>query len=316
MLQKTKETRSKKILCIYHHNCADGFGAALIVQRYYGEGNVEFFGGVHGDAPPNIAGREVLIVDFSYPLDTLRDMADKAESLLVLDHHKSARDALSELPFAGQSLAEYQEGHKHRRDSGRDWAALFDMERSGAGLVWDFFYPYAAGVGKRPRMIDHIEDRDLWRFNLPHTKEIQSVIFSHPYDFETWFFLAKRIDFEDSRKIVIQEGAAIQRKHDKDINELLLTTQRKMVIAGFEVPVANLPYTMASDAGHIMAKSMPFAATYFDTENHRVFSLRSSADGEDVSAIAKKYGGGGHRNAAGFRVPLGWEGDSTARQSV
>lgn len=78
-----------------------------------------------------------------------------------------------------------------------------------------------------------------------------------------------------------------------------------MVIGGFDVPVANLPYTLSSDAGHEMAKGQPFAACYWDTPDGRVFSLRSAPDGQDVSAIAKQYGGGGHRAAAGFKVPPG-----------
>ncbi|WP_277343388.1 DHHA1 domain-containing protein [Pseudomonas viridiflava] len=35
--------------------------------------------------------------------------------------------------------------------------------------------------------------------------------------------------------------------------------------------------------------------------------MRSTDEGLDVSEIAKLYGGGGHRNASGFRVPFGHE---------
>ena len=53
-----------------------------------------------------------------------------------------------------------------------------------------------------------------------------------------------------------------------------------------------------------MAESEPFAACYLDTADSRVFSLRSRREGGvDVAKIAESYGGGGHRNAAGFRVP-------------
>lgn len=78
-----------------------------------------------------------------------------------------------------------------------------------------------------------------------------------------------------------------------------------MNIGGYNVPVSNLPYAMSSDAGHIMGKGEPFAACYTDTEKGRVFSLRSSPEGVDVSEIAKQYGGGGHKHAAGFTIPLG-----------
>jgi hypothetical protein len=98
------------------------------------------------------------------------------------------------------------------------------------------------------------------------------------------------------------EGEAIERKHFKDMREMLAVTMREMLIGGYRVPVANLPYTMASDAGHEMAKGKPFAACYWDTPKGRVFSLRSSDDGVDVSEVAKQYGGGGHCNASGFTV--------------
>ena len=101
------------------------------------------------------------------------------------------------------------------------------------------------------------------------------------------------------------EGEAIERKHFKDIAELLKVTTQRMEIAGHDVPVANLPYTMSSDAGHQLAQGEPFAACYWDTPDGRVFSLRSSDDGLDVSEIAKRFGGGGHRNAAGFKLAPG-----------
>lgn len=79
-------------------------------------------------------------------------------------------------------------------------------------------------------------------------------------------------------------------------------------IGGYDVPVANLPYTLASDAASKMAADFEdgrfFAATYYDTGTDRVYSLRSCPHGMDVSQIAASYGGGGHRNAAGFKIPL------------
>jgi uncharacterized protein len=89
-------------------------------------------------------------------------------------------------------------------------------------------------------------------------------------------------------------------------------SKRRMNIGGHNVPVANLPYTLSSDAGHLMGKGEPFAACYMDDPTGRTFSLRSAPDGIDVSEIAKNYGGGGHKHAAGFKVPIGWEGDETS----
>lgn len=297
-----------KTLCIYHGNCADGFGSAWVVRKALGN-DVEFHAGVYQDDPPDVSGRDVLLVDFSYKLPVLRQMAEDARSVLIIDHHKTAADDLSELIRVDDFL--FHEWIEAMGIGVPNIAAVFDMERSGAGITWDFFFPNE----QRPKLIDHIEDRDLWRFNLPGTREIQAAVFSYPYDFEVWDELMESIDSIPS---LLTEGAAIERKHHKDVAELTKVVTRPMKFRapwldgpaaadlGFvTVPMANLPYTLTSDAGHLLCGDKhPFAGCYWDTPDGRVFSLRSRDNGADVGEVAKQYGGGGHKHASGFRVPF------------
>lgn len=89
------------------------------------------------------------------------------------------------------------------------------------------------------------------------------------------------------------------------VRNLLPVVQREMVIGGIRMPVANLPLTLTSDAGHKMAtEAQGIAACFWLTPEGWVFSLRSTEDGPDVSKIATQYGGGGHPHAAGFRIPF------------
>lgn len=258
--------------CIYHGNCADGFGAAWVVRKALGEA-VEFQPGVYQSPPPDVTDRDVLLVDFSYKRPVLLEMAAAARSITILDHHKTAASDLIDLPLNVRTV--------------------FDMDRSGARIAWDHFFPNEAP----PPLLLHIEDRDLWRFAIAKTREIQANVFSYPYDFQVWDELMAA-----NMEELAREGEAIERKHFKDIHELLGVCTRRMIIGGHNVPVANLPYTLTSDAGHSLAKGEPFAGCYWDTPEGRVFSLRSTQDGLDVSEIAKQYGGGGHRNASGFKV--------------
>lgn len=260
------------LLCIYHGNCADGFTSAWVVRNTLSD--VDFHAGVYQDAPPDVTGRDVLLVDFSYKRDVLLDMAEKAKFITILDHHKTAEADLQNLPH--------------------NVATEFDMNRSGARITWD----HMRTGQEPPKVLLHVEDRDLWRFALPKTREIQANIFSYPYDFDVW----DRLMLADPMELA-KEGEAIERKHFKDINELVRVVTRRMVIGGYNVPVANLPYTLTSDAGHTLAQGEAFAGCYWDTPTGRVFSLRSTDEGMDVSEVAKQYGGGGHRNASGFRVP-------------
>lgn len=265
---------TKKTLCIYHSPCIDGIAAAWVVRQALGD-RVELHPAAYGDAPPDVTGRDVILVDFSYKRDILLRLIDQAHSVLILDHHKTAQQDLVDLP--GKAVC------------------VFDMERSGAMLAWDHFFPQRYP----PLLLDHVQDRDLWRFRLPLTREITAAVFSYPATIDTFDELQRR-----PLRELEQEGIPLERKHHKDIDELLKTCTRPMTIAGHSVPVANLPYTMASDAAGHLAEGMPFAATYYDTEKERVFSLRSHPSGLDVSKIAEQYGGGGHKHAAGFRVPL------------
>ena len=272
-----------KPLCIYHGNCADGFASAWVVRKFFGDGKVDFHAGVYQNAPPDVEGRDVIMVDFSYKKSVLLDMADRAAKITILDHHKTAADDLKELVDIPLENSRCPLDIK------------FDMERAGARITWDYYFPKV----RPPQLLLHIEDRDLWRFVLPFTREIQANIFSYLYDFDLWDKLMASDPAE-----LIREGAAIERKHFKDIGELVKVTRREMVIGGIIVPVANLPYTFTSDAGHLMATEHPskVGVCYWDTPEGRVFSLRSTDDGPDVSEIAKQYGGGGHAHASGFRL--------------
>lgn len=292
-------------LCIYHGNCADGFTAAWVVRKALGQ-EVEFIAGTYQNAPPPVDGRDVLMVDFSYKRPMLDEMAKVAHSILILDHHKTAQADLIGLIAAPSQFDIWRSAAWGERlsESVRS-AAVFDMDRSGAQVTWDFFNP-----GKpRPMLVDYTGDRDLWRFNLPLSREVNAFVFSYEYRFDYWDHLDRQLRSHMDVQRVAEMGGAIERKHHKDVAELIGLLKRRMTIGGISVPVANLPYTLTSDAGHLMAQGEPFAACYWDTPDGRVFSLRSTDTGADVSEIAKLYGGGGHRNASGFRMPIGWEGD-------
>lgn len=270
-------------IVIYHGNCADGFSAAWCFWRKYGTG-ADYVAGVYQQSPPDVTGRDVFLVDFSYKRAAVESMLAAANRVILIDHHKTAMEDLDALRSMGY---------------GDRFGWFCDLDRSGATLAWDYLFPNEA----RPLLLGHVEDRDLWRFKLPGTREIQAFVFSHEYSFELWDKLmsADRVELLK----MTAAGAAIERKHHKDVAELVAVCKRRMVIGAHDVPVASLPYTLASDAGHLMAQGEPFAACYWDTEKGRVFSLRAADNGIDVSDVAKLYGGGGHAKAAGFKVPRG-----------
>jgi len=276
--------RNKKKLCIYHSNCPDGFASAWVVHQALGD-EVKFFKGVHQQIPPDVKGLDVYLVDFSYKKDVIKNMLQTADSITILDHHISAEQDLIDLIKSG------------------DLKGLFNMNKSGAMLTWEWFNPGLPA----PKLIEHIQDRDLWLFELDDTREITMGLSSYPYDFNVWDKLIANKSGE--LKLLKRDGEAIQRKLQKDIDELIANGVRRMKIGGYNVPVLNVSSTYVSDAGNIMSVNEPFAACYWDHSGGRSFSLRASENGVDVCEVAKQYGGGGHVKAAGFTVEPGWEGE-------
>jgi|SRR5579871_4771519 len=265
---------------IYHGDCSDGFTAAWAFRKLHPGLDATYIPAKHGDAPPPVAGNAVYILDFSYPRSILTRMAEEAASLLVLDHHKTAEADLAGLPFC-----------------------QFDMERSGAGMTWDYCAP-----DHEPRhwLVDIIEDRDLWRYTFGDTtRHAIAYIATVPMTFEEWDKLA-----DDQMAAVAEKGKAI-RSYIDAYGETACRDAVFRAVGGFTVPLINISPQQASD--HIarlmkLYPSYPFAGSFFLRGDGRwQFSLRSEGD-FDVSAIAQKYGGGGHQHAAGFNTPtLPWE---------
>jgi oligoribonuclease NrnB/cAMP/cGMP phosphodiesterase (DHH superfamily) len=274
-------------LCVYHGQCADGFGAAWVVRRFFG-GEVEFVEGRYGEPPPQVHGRALYLVDFSYKRPLMERLAREAALVVVIDHHQSAEAEV-------RGIANVR--------------VHFDLQHSGAMLTWRVLFPDE----EPPLLLRYIEDRDLWRFALRDSAEVAAGLFSYPYRFETWDLLIGRGapgSGEDSGGMVrtlAMEGRAILRKQHKDIRDLIRRGMRRIAIGGHVVPTLNVPYILASDAAHDMAKGEPFAACYWETQRGREFSLRSRPDGLDVALVAEGYGGGGHRHAAGFVAAWGHE---------
>lgn len=255
-------------LVIYHKNCLDGFGAAFAAWLYFGN-TAEYLPLGYDDAPPDVTDKNVYILDFSFKRPVLKEMAEKARFIKVIDHHRTAQEELIDLPFA-----------------------YFDMNRSGAVMAYEYFH-----AGEVPRLLLHIQDRDLWQFKLDGAKEITTALYETvTFEFEKWIDL----NLNKLREI----GTVLANVHDKEVQSLAKRAH-KVNFLDMEGLAVNANAKYSSELGNLLAQqSETFGATYSfsGTRNMWEFSLRSVGD-FDVSAIAKHYGGGGHKNAAGFSTP-------------
>ncbi len=316
-----------KKLVLYHGGCIDGFTAAWAVYRALGD--IEAVP-VHYNTPPlpdeQLAGRDVIIVDFSYPIEVFRRIRELAETVVMLDHHKSALKDLA--PLLAETEPIDPENVRRSLLTEDDLYLRFDMDKSGAGLAWDHF-----SSEPRPWLIDYVEDRDLWTWRLPDSRKVSAFVNHQVQSFERWDYMAHAMTPEDAR----QSGAAAKDVVDHYVADTVKKA-RIYSIADHLVPVVNATYWHTSEVlEHLSLQDISVDAEegmridevthhpdhainlnewvqpafamswYIRPDGKHSYSLRSrdrhdGTEAFDVSALAKRFGGGGHHRAAGFAV--------------
>ena len=258
---------------VLYHDDEDGFGAAYAI--WWHDRNIRkttkerlYIPVNYGQPVPELPEdtTSLTVVDFSYDRATCDALFARYPDFLVLDHHKTAEAAL--------------EGAVYAR---------FDQSKSGAVLTWKYFNPDVA----LPIILGFVQDRDLWRWALPQSEEVNLYISTLDRDFMAWdnFTLAE----------ARSAGQAIKKYQDR-LLEKILETAYKDTLGPYSIMECYTP-VLQSEVGNALCKRHPdvdFAAMVTTTgKTEGRVSLRSVGD-TDVSVVAKNFGGGGHKNAAGF----------------
>jgi len=400
-----------KPLVIYHASCADGFGAAFAAWHKLGESDgieegAEYVPMQYGTVPDieawhmqyAISQREVYILDFSFPKQTMDYLFSVAKRVVWLDHHATSKFDMACFTEMGANCQRLLDG---RLPVAWSHSVIHADDKSGAMLAWEYFHPvkqitnrqdalpyaihfngyvdspdipatfmededlytkeaaerksrrmhfeaikqgelpapgqtliyearlappgYGEDFSEVPMLIKHIDDYDRWQFKIDGTKAFQKALWSYaPWSFEQWqMFFIDRADNETFLEKFINEGQAILRAHDQNVQSVVKGSARECwikapeplnlpgsfldgITQGWQGLSANCPPHLTSDVGHELAtQSGTFGLcwTLSQTDLVAKCSLRSNGDC-DVSAIAKAFGGGGHRNAAGFEVQI------------
>lgn len=292
---------------LYHQikkgtDCPDGLAAAWVAHRAYFATTVstEVIGVSYGDEPPLVEkGDMVVIVDFSYPPEILQEMKDRGALVLLFDHHKTALDTISNFENV-----------------------VLDMSESGATLVWKEHFSQPV-----PEFLRYIKDRDLWEWKLPHSKEINEAIATVRYDIRkavrveeaarelifAWFDRLATMPEAQLIAYLLPIGEPIIRQKMERVEAIAARFEWDLLImpkteSKYKIPVVKLAEDgsedrLTSDICSVLYKRFPYAPFVACINSLGDWSLRSDKDGNntDVAAIAQLFGGGGHRNAAGFK---------------
>jgi uncharacterized protein len=276
-MKKTLATPKQKIIVIYHGRCPDGFGAAWAAWKKFGA-KAAYLPARDRNAPPvPLKNKIIYILDYTYDEPIIKKLIKNNIRVTAIDHHVTQRSAI-----------ELTEKYS------------YDAHHSGAVLAWHYFHS-----GKKlPMLLRYIEDRDLWKWNVPYSREMLTLIDLADFDFTTWSRLAKDIDDPHIHATYRKKGALLD-LHFKSLYQKLIPNAEPVKFEGYKVYALNCPYYFADDLGHELAvKAHSFSILWNEAGGRIRVSLRSAGK-IDVAKIAKKYGGGGHKQSSGFSFPVG-----------
>jgi oligoribonuclease NrnB/cAMP/cGMP phosphodiesterase (DHH superfamily) len=206
----------------------------------------------------------------------MRELQKRANKVIVLDHHASHERA-------AKVADEYR----------------FSQEHSGCMLAWSYFHPKK----KAPRFLLAVEDQDLFRFQRPNTREIISYLGTLDQNFSVWDVFMNAGENAKKRREIISLGSTILAARAHTV-ERIAPYAMPVLFEGYCTLAVNSPIYYSELAHAIYSKKKnPFGISWYFRGTKLHVSLRS--DGRvDVSQLALRYGGGGHRGAAGFTVPI------------
>lgn len=269
---------TKDIVVLYHKKCPDGFSGAWIAHKKFGE-NADYVPVSAGGLPPLFSGKEVYMIDYVPPEESLKNVIVNNKSVIAIDHHASAQNLISLMP-----------------------GSVFNVKKSGSVLAWEYFFPSQSV----PMLLKYEQEVDLWTWELPNSNEMSLYIDLTDYSFKDWDKLADDIEDPIVRAEIIKQSALLVKDKDKQVREMLEEDIQLVEFEGMKIYAINSPVSVSILGNLLVKKRPPVGLIWAESKDKIRVSLRS--DGSvDVGILAKKYGGGGHKGAAGFRVALGAE---------
>lgn len=304
------------ILILYHAKCLDGAGALYVavtaLQAQYPNARIVSRPCEYNDRDrttkhllqlaslgiPLDTYDHIYVLDFSFTPEQFKRLCTISTEVTCIDHHKTACD---ELLYPG-----------NRDTFPKNLHLILDTDNRNSGVILTFSHftdlNTNNGAALPSGVLRYIEDRDLWKFQLPESRAVNAWL--HAYvdiGTESQQQLVSDVQFcidtlEMAPWKIIKEGQLLLAQREDYCAAIASTA---MIHTEAQVITCNCPHVFASDVAELLRKRYP---------NMAMFMLYQVANGElrvsfragtkDVLAIAQCFGGGGHAKAAGATVSV------------
>jgi oligoribonuclease NrnB/cAMP/cGMP phosphodiesterase (DHH superfamily) len=290
---------------IVHHNDPDGWASAAITLKYVREQNIKQTIEcieMSYDKDPNLVlnkideNTKVIMVDFSFKMDVMSIVSERANKLIWIDHHISAINDFKnfEDPNPNNGIIEF----------------LLDDKKAACVLTWNYFYPNKL----IPKTIELIGIYDSWKKDNSQWENALSTFygskcyegFNDPQS-EFWNRLVNGITYSSTE--IIKAGQ-MARGYQDNLN--IEIAKRTAFVTSLNIGRENKFFT-AIACNSPLCNSMLFDSTNADEydlmisyyqSNNKYFNISfySKKPEVDCSWIAKHFGGGGHKGASGAQL--------------
>lgn len=313
----TKFTNTgKNRVFIFHHNDFDGYAGGAVLYNYFRE-ELKFEDSqivsktiayptndktfiIDGVEPPTKEDF-VAIVDYSITKDSkkyLNDIAELSFGTLWIDHHRTSLEVC------------YKTDCTSIGDNGLEarFYKIVNMDYSGALLAYRSLYKNR----KVPGILTYVDDYDRFVHKYPLSAKFNAGFTA----FETlknircleWTTLLSKNAKDVKRRELIEKtlllsGTVVLKYDAQRYKELLNRIGYRVRIKDFpqyRVLVANTQGHSSVFGKRINDEDVDICLLYYYDGTKYCYHIYSTKSHIDVSEIAKHYGGGGHKGAAGF----------------
>lgn len=293
-----------KKLIITHGNCVDGCCSRAILEQKYGN-DAEYFEVDHAEIDPafpekfqkfwdkvsQFKNTEVFMADICLKEIFINLFLENGNTVNIIDHHETALPLINKLRKAKEENTSLKLNITFSDDN----------SESGAMLTWKHVNP---GI-KPPMLVEYVCDGDLWKFAYGYdTNYFYSGLLANnrqpkevPKDY--WMTLMKD---ESELNKVIEIGSGIYGPYIEEVKSFL-PFATEIVLDGHKGYMVNASLKYKSELGNFLAqKNMTFGLVWEEKEDGMVACSLRSIKPFRVKEIAEKFGGGGHGQAAAFRL--------------
>lgn len=285
------------MLIIYHDADLDGVCSGAIAHMKYPYARLLGYDYKRDfDIEQVRPGEDVIMADISLPMPLMQQIAERSGSFLWMDHHVSALKEY-EAHFGVVAGTHNELGHENM-------TYIYRSDISACEICWKELFPGQV----MPEAVHMLGEYDTWRCN--GSERWNSTILPFQYGMRVAGFapetLARFLENSQSNEEVIMVGQSIL-KYQKQQDERLML---KSFDARLNIPAEQGTIRCLVCNG---AHSSTAFESKWDEEKYDVMvgisfdgkmwgiSLRTTKD-IDLSVIAKSFGGGGHKKAAGCGV--------------